>query len=172
MDRGLQPFDRATQIDRTCDIVQIMHGRVGRVVGTKHLGGFIRLVRQIFVGDGHHRQNDTFGIAQRDLAAGHHGIGEFLRHIEGDRDWPQRPVGSTHVFDDTLVIGFGMKALQRMETAVHQQFKITGLTRGQIPRRHGARLIFQRLGGFGRYIKLRYRSEIGDGHANSRFFGK
>ena len=164
MHRLLDAGDRTAQIDRARGVVQVIHRRMGQIVGAEDLFGLARLVRHPFVGDRQDRQDHPFLIAQRDVLPRRDAFGEFLVHVERDRHRPERAIGQTHVVDDALVIGFAQEALEREETAVHQQLKVADLTRRQVPGRQVARLDLQLLRGFMRDIKLRNGSEIGKSH--------
>ncbi|MPL71146.1 hypothetical protein SDC9_16917 [bioreactor metagenome] len=164
MHRRLDAGDRAAEIDRARGVVQVVHRRMGEVVGAEDLGGLVGLVRHPFVGDRQDREDHTFLIAQRDVGAGLDALGEFLADVEGDRHRPERPVGEVHVLDDAVVILFAQEALERVETAVHQQLEVTDLPRRQVPRNEVAGLDLQLLRGFMGNVELRDRGEIGEGH--------
>ena len=63
------PVNRTAEVDRPGDIVQVVHRRVGDVVGTIDLFGLARLVRHIFVAQRQDGEDHTFGVAQRDVLA-------------------------------------------------------------------------------------------------------
>ena len=164
MRRLLDAGDRAAQIDRACGIVQIVHRRMRQIVGAKDLLGLMRLVRDPFVGDRQDRQNDAFLIAQRDVLPRLDGVGEGLADIQVDRNRPDIAGGQVHVIHDRVVIGLGQEAFQRVEAAIHQQFKVADLARGQIPGRHVAGFDLQLLRRIGADIKFGDRGEVGLGH--------
>jgi len=88
MHRLLDAGDRTTQIDRACDIVQIVHRRVRQIVCAKHAQGFLRLVGHPLVRHRENRKDHTLLIAQRDILPRFDLVGKGLRDIERDRHWP------------------------------------------------------------------------------------
>ncbi len=130
----------------------------------KDLLGLARLVRRPAIGDGHRRQDHAFLVAQGDILADLDTFSEFLGHVEIDRHRPERAVGQAHGVDDALVILLGQEALQRVEPAVHQQFQVADLARGQIPALQIGGLDFQLLRRFGRDIEFGNGGEIGSFH--------
>ena len=160
MHRLLDTRHRAAQIDLTRLIVQVIHRRMRQIIGAKDHLGLACLVRHIFVGDRHDRQDHALGVAQGDVLTGGDLFGKGLVDVQRHRNGPQMAVRSVHALDNTVVIGLGMKALQRVEPAVHQKFKVADLTRGQIPRGQRGGLMLQFLCGVVGNIKLRQWSMV------------
>ena len=145
MHRRLDAGDRPAETDRAGDIVEVVHRRVRRVVGAVDALRLARLVGRPLVGDREDREDHALGVAQRHVLAGLHALGELCRDVEGDRDRPERAVLKPHPLHHAVVIGLGHEALERRETAVHQQLQIADLPRRQVPGRQVAGIRLQLL---------------------------
>ncbi len=88
VNRLLDAGNRPAQIDVSGGVVQIIHRRVGAVIGTKDLFGLVRFVGCPAVGDGHDRKDHAFLIAQRNILTDLKPFGKFFRHIQVDRHRP------------------------------------------------------------------------------------
>ena len=154
VDRLLDAGHRAAQIDGACDVMQIVHRRMGQIIGAKDLQRLIRLVGHPFVGDREDGKDHPFLVAQGNVLAGGHAFGEFLGHIQRDGNGPESAIGGAHGFHGADVIGFRLEPLERVEAAVHQQFQIADLPRGQVPGRQIARRDLQLGGRVGRDVKF------------------
>ncbi len=154
MHRLLDAHNRATQIDLTRSVVQVVHRRMGQIVSTKHLFGFAGFVRHPVVGHGHGGEDHAFLIAQRDVLPFFKAGGEGFRHVQRDRHRPERAIGQAHVFHHAIVVFLGQEAFQRVETAIHQKLQIADLARGQIPAHQIGGFDFQLLGALIRDVKL------------------
>ena len=146
------PVHRATQVNRAGGVVQIVHCRVGAVVGAKDLFRLARLVGRPAVGDGEGGEDHPLLVAQGDVLSQLDTLGEFLGHIQRDRHRPQRAVGEAHVLDHAVVVGLAHEPLERIEPAVHQQFQVTDLPRRQVPTDQVTRLHLQLLSGLVAYV--------------------
>ncbi len=160
----LDACDRPAEIDFARVVVQVIDGGVGDIIRTENLFGLNRFVGFPTVGDSHCGKDHAFLVTQGNVLTDFQAFGEFFADVQRDRDWPQGTVSSAHVFHDTVVIRFGQKAFERVEAAVHQQFKVTDLTRGQIPAGQVGGLHLEFLGRVVRNIKLGNRGKIGRGH--------
>ena len=130
------------------------------VIGTEHLFGLAGFVGLPLVGDGHGSKDHAFLIAQGDILAGFDGFGEVLGDIQRDRHRPKGAIGQTHVIDDSVIVFLAQEALERVETAIHQQFKIANLARGQIVRGEVPRFDFQLLRTVVGHIQFGDRGQI------------
>ncbi|OIQ66300.1 hypothetical protein GALL_521330 [mine drainage metagenome] len=124
----LDAGDRAAKVNLACGVVQVVHRRMGDVIGTKHFVRLKILVGHPFVADRQDGKDDAFGIAQRDVLTRLDAFGECLGHIKGDRHWPDLARGEVHVIDDRVVVRLGQETLQRVEATVHQKLKVADLT--------------------------------------------
>ena len=164
MHRLLDAGDRATQIDLACRVVQVVHRRMGQIVGPKDLGRLIRLVGAPLVADRQDRQDHAFLIAQGDVLTGGDLFGKGFVHVQRDRHRPQRAIGQAHVLHHAVIIRLPHEPLQRVESAVHQKLQVADLPRGQVPRGQIPRLDLQFLGGLIGNIKLGDRGVVRHGH--------
>ena len=166
MRRRLQALDRAAQIDRARDVVQIVHRRMRQVVGAEHLFGLQRLVGHPFVGQRHDCQDHALLVAQGDVGARLQPFGELFGDVQRDGHRPQRARRQAHVADDAVIVGLGQKALQRVEAAVHQQLQIADLARRQVPAGHPPGIVLERGGRRLGDIEFGNGGMLGQGHGH------
>ena len=70
---------RTAEVDVACRVVQVVHRRVGEVIGAKDLLGLARFVRGPFVGHRHGAEDDAFLVAERDVLAKFDGLQRIFR---------------------------------------------------------------------------------------------
>ena len=150
----------AAEIDRMGAVEQVIDPWMGLVLGPEHDLRLAPPVRLEDVQDGHHRDQETLGIAQADGIAGAQAARELLAHVEHHRDRPEGAVGEPHARQHGLVVGLAEKPLQRRKTAAQQQLQIAELALGQIPAGVGARLAPQGSGPVVRQIEDLERAPV------------
>src|SRR5919106_6485642 len=104
------------------------------VSSAKDLLSLTMLVWAPFRLHGHDRDQEAFGIAQRDLVTGGNAARELAGYIQGNRHRPQGAVGQMHRLDYLMVVVLVQKAFKWGETAVQQQLDVAQLPLGEIPR--------------------------------------
>ena len=134
MDRRLNARHGSTEIDRSGGIMKIIHRRMGRIVGAKHLFGLVGFVGCPAVCYGHGRENDALRVTQSDILAQFEAGGKFGIYIQSDRHGPKCAIAQTHMRHHAVIIRLPQKSFQGIEPAIQQQFQIANLPRRQIPR--------------------------------------
>ena len=155
MHRLLNADYRATQINGSGLLMQIVHSRMRAVIGAENLRGLMGFVGGPIVGDSHRSKNDPLLIAKGDILTKRQALGEGRSDIKGYRHGPKLAISKTHICQNRQVIGFAEKPLQRCKTAIHQQFEITYLTGGQIPTGQICSVKLELLRRLVRHIKFR-----------------
>ena len=168
MHRLLDAGHRPAQIDGTGLIMQVIDRRMRGIVGAKDMFRLARLVGHPFVGDGHGGEDHPLLIAQRNVLTDLDLGGEICAHIQRHRNRPERAIGGAHRVDHGVVVILGQKALERVETTVHQQFQIADLARRQVMADQIAGRHFEFLGRVVGDVKLGDRGE-GHGHVTAHF---
>ena len=159
----LEPGDAAAQIDRPGDVVQVVHRRMGQIVGAVDRLGLARLVGGPLVGHRQDRQDHAFRVAQRDVLAVLDAARERLRHVQRDRHRPERAVRQAHPLDHAVVVLAPQEPRQRREAPVHQQLQVADLPGRQIPGRQIARVVLHLLGAVPGDVEFGDGDEVGDG---------
>ena len=104
MHRRLDADHRATEVHRSGLVMQIVHARVGAVIGAENLRRLLLFVGGPIVGDRHCGEDDALLVAQRDVLTKSQALGELFRHIQCDRHWPQVAIGQPHISEHRPVI--------------------------------------------------------------------
>ncbi len=135
MGRRLDAGQLAADVHGTRHIIEKMHRRVLLIGGAEHTLRFGRLVRRPDVADLEGGENDAFEITQGHLVARLEFGRKLVRHIQRDRHRPQHAAGEAHAADHRVVVILVEKTLERRERTVENQFDITKLALGEVPRR-------------------------------------
>ena len=129
----LDALHSAAQIDGAGMVVQVAHRRMSLVVGAEHRHRLGPLVGLPAIGDRERGVQHALAVAQVDGLADLDLLGEGGGHVEGDRYRPQDTVGEAQVGEHRLVVGPTHEALERRESAIHQELEIAELAIGQVP---------------------------------------
>ncbi len=109
----LHALDAAADAGCMGALLQVAHTGMVRRGGAVYLGRLAAAVRLPLVGHRQHRQHETLAVTQGNAAAGLDLLRQAVRHIQRDRDGPQRAVGQAQRVDHRLVLRLTHEAAQR-----------------------------------------------------------